>query len=144
MFSYRFRLSLLVRKGPSHLALRNSHYALSRRGRVCSAALRAHSYVVCSVCRLVAECFCGNYFKKKDKVDTGDCDYACSGKPSAACGGRSRINMYKFDGHSYADEEELAKPESGNMLGCFKDTKNNRVLNLKGEYKLEDMTPEVR
>ena len=96
------------------------------------------------MCRLVTECFCGNNFKNKEKVDDDECDYPCLGKASTACGGSSRINIYAFDGYSHAEETELVTPGPDNMLGCFKDTKYKRILNLKDEYKLEDMTPEVR
>ena len=95
---------------------------------------------------LVAECYCGNYFKSTSRVNGDDCDYACSGKPSAACGGKLRLNVYKFDGPSHGEEGEtdLVRPERDNMLGCFKDSETNRILNLTAEYQSEDMTPEVR
>ena len=94
---------------------------------------------------LVAECLCGNHFKHKGKVDDDDCDYVCSGKPSAACGGITRVNVYKFDDHPYLEyETELVQPEPYNRLGCFKDTEHKRILDLTAKYESEDMTAEVR
>lgn len=42
------------------------------------------------------------------------------------------------------DKSDVVEPKASNMLGCFKDSWHKRVLNLKRDYKLDDMTPEVR
>lgn len=55
--------------------------------------------------------------------------------------------MYQCDEHSYessSEDDEIVDPEPENMLGCYKDTSSKRVLNLQTNYKLDDMTPEVR
>ena len=99
-----------------------------------------------------AECFCG------DTVPSGDgkankCDRPCSGEPWEVCGGHSRINIYEFwegvDGSSSSDEGEPTSlkddaVEGALALGCYKDDKNNRVLD---GHKFDDktgMTAEAR
>ena len=100
--------------------------------------------LLCPVCGLFAECFCGNSFRGK-KTHDSDCDSSCAGKESTVCGGHSRISVYECNEHyEEEEEEEVMKPEPENMLGCYKDTSSKRVLNLKTNYKLDDMTPEVR
>ena len=138
-----------------------------------SSSLPVTYFCFCVALRLVTECFCGYDFKSEAKVDDGECDYACAGKSSVACGGKNRVSVFKFDegthdkhkndetkkntkyekkregGNNHGDKKdedkaEVAKSQPGNMLGCFKDTRFKRVLNLTRDYKLDKMTPEVR
>ena len=68
------------------------------------------------------------------------CDKRCTGNNEEICGGHSRINIYEFGGGYEEDEHPSLKDDTvkgAQTLGCYKDSKDNRVLN---EHSFDDKT----
>lgn len=82
----------------------------------------------------LAECFCGDTVPRGDG-NADNCNKPCTGERWEVCGGHSRINIYE-------DEEEPTSLKDDSVegavaLGCYKDDKDNRVLD---EHKFDDKT----
>ncbi|KAF2805845.1 WSC-domain-containing protein, partial [Mytilinidion resinicola] len=75
------------------------------------------------------ECFCSNAVLAGTSVqDPADCNMACSGDTSQACGGMNRLSLYKSTSTS---GPKVAPGSSGyGYLGCYTDSVGARTLTV--------------
>ena len=113
-------------------------------------------HVTSFVCSAFAatECFCGNDVPDPD-WQAGQCDSECTGNKWVACGGRHRINIFKWtngygdsDSDSSSDDNHNGSKlrqdpyDGATYIGCYKDSKDKRVLG-RDDLDKENMTTEV-
>lgn len=109
---------------------------------------------VCLFRAAATECFCGNDAPDPD-WKAGQCNSECTGNKWVACGGRHRINVFKWingygDGGSGSSPDDNSRDGSlhqdmydgATYIGCYEDSRDKRVLG-KDDLDKENMTTEV-
>lgn len=85
------------------------------------------------------KCFCGVDGDKFDRHgESTDCTVACAGDDREICGGRFAISVY------YGDSRRDAASDTPTYLGCYEDSKMDRVMVDRVIVDAQSMTNAVR
>lgn len=90
------------------------------------------------------QCFCSVKGDELDHKESTACNFKCTGDTSQTCGGFDAISVYSFGGGAPAPPAPAPVEASKyTYMGCFADSKDNRLLSGDETKDTENMSTDV-